>query len=161
MITRRRSTTIRLFALLTSIIAAGALAAGCGSGDDASTDTGSADTAAETTTDEATPTTEDAAATDTAGSDAAGAATVKVGVDGLKFVPEKLDVKAGSTTFVLDNPDKVPHNFVIEQDGKIIGETKLITESTDEVTVDLEPGVYEYYCTPHRAAGMVGTLTVT
>jgi plastocyanin len=29
------------------------------------------------------------------------------------------------------------------------------------VTVELEPGEYTFYCTPHRGAGMTGTLTVT
>jgi plastocyanin len=28
------------------------------------------------------------------------------------------------------------------------------------VTADLKPGTYTYYCTPHKSAGMTGTLTV-
>jgi plastocyanin len=53
------------------------------------------------------------------------------------------------------------HDFVIEQDGERIGGTDLISNDSADVTVELEPGEYTFYCTPHRGAGMTGTLTVT
>jgi uncharacterized cupredoxin-like copper-binding protein len=41
-------------------------------------------------------------------------------------------------------------------------ETETITDSSAELTVDLEAGSYKFYCPVgnHEQAGMVGTLTV-
>lgn len=146
-----------LFALLAVVLVA---FAGCGSDDDDSgSDSGSGDTETTQTetTEEDTETTEGDAADDAAGQ------VVEVGVVSgqLKFDPEQLDAKAGSVTFKFDNPDNIPHDFVIEQDGKRIDGTDLISQDTAEVTVELEAGEYQYICTPHEAAGMVGTLTVS
>jgi plastocyanin len=91
-----------------------------------------------------------------------GGATVEVSspADGsLTFDPSELTAKAGEVTFTYDNPSQVPHAFAIDD---VEGATDTITESQDEVTVELEPGTYTYYCPvgSHRQAGMEGTLTV-
>jgi plastocyanin len=91
-----------------------------------------------------------------------GGATVEVSspADGsLVFDQTELSAQAGEVTFSYDNPSQVPHAFEI--DG-VEGATETITESTDEVSVELEPGTYTYFCPvgSHRQAGMEGTLTV-
>ena len=64
-------------------------------------------------------------------------------------------------TFKFSNPSSVPHAFEVEGNG-VEEETETITGGEASVTVDLEPGEYEYYCPvgQHREAGMEGTLTV-
>jgi len=96
-----------------------------------------------------------------------GAATnpdaIQVGVveGALRFDPSELTADAGEVTFRFDNTEAMAHDFVIERDGERIGGTALISNESAELTVELEPGEYTYYCTPHRAAGMTGTLTVS
>jgi plastocyanin len=91
-----------------------------------------------------------------------GGATVEVSspADGsLEFDPTELTAEAGEVTFSYDNPSQVPHAFAIDD---VEGATDTITESQDELTVELEPGTYTFYCPvgSHRQAGMEGTLTV-
>ena len=151
MIHKFRRTSVLLAVLAIALLAF----AGCGSDDDTASDD-TATTTTETTQTE-TATTEDSAATDDAATQ-----VVNVGVVSgeLKFDPETLDAKAGKVTFKFDNPDSIPHDFAIEQDGKKIDGTDIISQAKAEFTVDLTAGAYDFYCTPHRAAGMVGKLTV-
>jgi plastocyanin len=91
-----------------------------------------------------------------------GGETVEVSspADGsLKFDQSELTAKAGEVTFAYDNPSQVPHAFAIDD---VDGATDTITESEAEVSVELEPGTYTYFCPvgSHRQAGMEGTLTV-
>ena len=94
--------------------------------------------------------------------------TVKLSADpsgALKFTTTKLTAKAGNVTIAMLNPSGsgVPHGIAVQgngvdQDGKIVqpGGT-----STDKL--NLKPGTYQLYCPVpgHKAAGMIGTLTVT
>jgi plastocyanin len=99
--------------------------------------------------------------------------TVKMGGDNgmLVFQPDKLSVKPGDTVKWVIN--KVPpHNIMF--DAGSMGGDKALAKSLShpqlemtpgsgfELTIpkDLAPGVYSYYCDPHRSAGMVGKLTV-
>jgi plastocyanin len=77
----------------------------------------------------------------------------------LVFDQTELTAQAGEVTFAYDNPSQVPHAFAIDD---VEGATDTITESTAEVTVELEPGTYTYFCPvgSHRQGGMEGTLTV-
>ena len=47
------------------------------------------------------------------------------------------------------------------EEGERIGGTELVSNESAELTIELEPGQYTYICTPHEAAGMTGTLTVS
>lgn len=156
---KRTMMLARLTAILLVLLAAFLLAA-CGGDDDSSgDDAGSGDTAAET---------------DDSGSDAgddgsddaaAGGTALALGVKGdeLKFDKDTLTAPAGKVTITLTNTSSTPHNVAIESaDGETLDEGDIVGEGeTSEASADLEPGTYTYYCTPHKGAGMTGTLTVT
>lgn len=156
MIHPRHISVRSLLTVIAMLAAVAMLAAGCGGSSD---DTKSTDKAATETT-----TSTDSAATETTSTDAAATGEViKVGIIAgkMKFDTDKIDAKAGSVTFEFNNTENVPHDFVIEKDGKKIGGTALITNDSETITVTLEPGEYEFFCTPHRAIGMTGVLTVS
>jgi plastocyanin len=80
----------------------------------------------------------------------------------LRFSKSTLEAPAGTVTLVMENPSALEHNIAVrgeglDEQGEVVGQGD---EST--VTVDLEPGEYEFYCSVpgHEAAGMKGTLTV-
>jgi plastocyanin len=80
----------------------------------------------------------------------------------LSFDKTSLDAPAGSVTIELTNDSSVPHNVEVEGNGvEEVSDT--VTGSTTSVTVDLEPGTYDFYCNVpgHREGGMEGTLTVS
>jgi plastocyanin len=92
-------------------------------------------------------------------------ATLKLSADpsgALKFDTDQLSAQAGNVTIEFDNPAGLGHDVVVEQDGKEIARTPVISESSSELSTDLEPGSYTYYCSVpgHREGGMEGTLTV-
>ncbi len=80
----------------------------------------------------------------------------------LLFDKEDLSAKAGKVTIDFDNPSAIPHNVVIEKDGKELAGFEPITEGEESLSADLEAGSYEYICSVpgHAEAGMKGTLTV-
>ena len=80
----------------------------------------------------------------------------------LAFDTDQLDAAAGEVTINFDNPAALEHDVTIEQDGEEIAKSDLVSEGTTEVSADLEPGEYIFYCSVpgHREGGMEGTLTV-
>ena len=94
----------------------------------------------------------------------ASATTLKLAADpaALAFDKDSLDAKAGNVTIDFDNPSAIPHNVVIEEDGKELAGFEPITEGEESETADLKAGTYTFYCSVpgHREAGMEGTLTV-
>ena len=80
----------------------------------------------------------------------------------LAFDTKTLSSKPGKITVTFTNPQPLAHNFAIEQNGKLLGQTPLITSSTGKQTFDLAAGSYTFLCTVpgHAQAGMQGTLTV-
>ncbi|GFE71963.1 plastocyanin [Chroococcus sp. FPU101] len=100
---------------------------------------------------------------------AADTVTVKMGADSgqLKFEPEKVTIKAGDTVKWVNNK-LAPHNVVFDKDKvpsadvatKISHKSLLFAPGESFETTFSEPGVYSYYCEPHRGAGMGGTITV-
>jgi plastocyanin len=81
----------------------------------------------------------------------------------LVFEPNALSAPAGSITLVYANPSPVPHSIAIEADGMELDASETITESEAEVSAELSPGEYTFYCTVpgHRESGMEGTLMVS
>jgi len=152
----RRFTMRRIpFPLLVCVVAALGVA-GCG-GDD----NGSADTSATTT--ETTDTTATGERTTGAGG---GGGAIKVEADpggDLAFVQKSLTAKPGRNTIAFTNDSSLPHDVKIEEDGKDIGGTEVVTGGKAEATVQLDAGQpYTFYCSVpgHRQAGMEGELTV-
>ncbi|MDX6601811.1 MAG: hypothetical protein QOF13_1013 [Solirubrobacterales bacterium] len=80
----------------------------------------------------------------------------------IAFDTTQLTSKPGKVTIDFDNPAAIEHDVAIEQNGKEIAKSALITEGKTSVTADLDPGTYTFLCTVpgHAEAGMEGTLTV-
>jgi plastocyanin len=149
----------KVCALLALALAAAALVA-CGD-DEGTTTTTETDAAAETGA---------AAGGEETGGAAAegggGATALKFETDpggGLAYTTDEVESGAGKVTVELNNPQAVPHDVAIEDsDGKEVGKTDVITESTSSTTVELKSGDYTFFCSVpgHREAGMEGTLKV-
>jgi uncharacterized cupredoxin-like copper-binding protein len=132
----------RITWLIALALAAGALtAAGCG-GDDSSSSSGSSGSS----------------------SSSGGGQTLTVTADpggALKWDKTSLDAKAGKVTLQIDNQSSTPHAIEVEGNG-VEEETKTVTGGSADVTVDLKPGKYEFYCpVPGHKKTMHGTLTVS
>jgi plastocyanin len=80
----------------------------------------------------------------------------------LAFDTDSLEASAGEVTIELDNPASLEHDVAIERDGEEIAKSDLVSEGTTEMSAELEPGEYVFYCSVpgHREGGMEGTLTV-
>jgi len=80
----------------------------------------------------------------------------------LAFDKTELSAKAGKVTIDFTNPSAIPHNVVIEENGKELAGFEPITEGEEKVEADLEASTYTFFCSVpgHREAGMEGTLTV-
>ncbi|WP_408973794.1 plastocyanin [Planktothrix sp.] len=96
---------------------------------------------------------------------------VTMGAGGLAFSPKKVTVKPGDTvTFKVGMLP--PHNVVFDADksadtglAKVLSHNKLESASGASFNVDIPSdapaGVYPFFCSPHRGAGMVGELVIT
>lgn len=81
----------------------------------------------------------------------------------LEFSPDGLEAPAGAITLAYDNPSQVDHNIALELEGETIGETPTVAGRAVELTEELEPGEYVFFCSVpgHRESGMEGDLTVS
>lgn len=70
--------------------------------------------------------------------------------------------KAGKVTLLSKNDSPVPHDISIRGGGADQQGKQVSNGGTSEVTADLEPAKYEFYCSVpgHEQGGMKGTLTV-
>jgi plastocyanin len=132
-------------------VAAALAFAGCGGDDGESTPTPAATEAATETPTEA------------AASGAASKLAIAADPGGAKkFTETELTATAGQVEIDFSNDSQLPHAVEIEGNG-VEETTETVTgEDAPPLTVDLEPGTYEFYCPvgDHRAEGMEGTLTV-
>ena len=141
--------------LICAVVALGI--AGCGGDDDSSTDT------AATTTETTDTTTTDEGTT---GASGGGGSIIKVAADpggDLAFVQKSLTAKAGKNTIEFTNESSLPHDVKIEEGGKEVGGTDVVTGGQADGTVQLDAGEpYTFFCSVpgHREAGMEGKLTV-
>jgi plastocyanin len=80
----------------------------------------------------------------------------------LAFDKTELTAKPGEVTIDFENPSAIPHNVVIEEDGKELAGFEPIAEGSESVSADLHPGTYTFLCTVpgHAQAGMEGSLVV-
>jgi plastocyanin len=80
----------------------------------------------------------------------------------LKFDKSSLSAKAGKVTITMDNPSPVQHAIAIEGSGVSQSGSTVGMGGKSTATVSVKPGTYTFFCPVdgHRAAGMMGTLTV-
>jgi plastocyanin len=82
----------------------------------------------------------------------------------LAYTTNKAIATAGQVTISMTNMSGVTHNLAIQSgtSGPVLGASPLEAKGTASFTVKLKPGTYTFFCQApgHRAAGMVGTLTV-
>ena len=83
--------------------------------------------------------------------------TIQQGAGGFRFSPSTLTVKTG-TTITITNAGTASHTFTIT--GKGIDVVNSSGQS-QQVTISLAPGTYQFICRFHVQFGMKGTLTVT
>jgi plastocyanin len=121
---------------LVILVLAVLLSAGCGSDDNGET---SGDTAA------------------------AGGESVALTATEFKFDPADVTVDAaGKVTFTVSNDGQQTHALEVEGNGVEEETDSIATGESGSLTVDLEPGEYEFYCPidGHREQGMEGTIVV-
>ena len=150
----------RIIWFLTIALAAGVLAA-AGCGDDEEEGNGGAATEQETPAATEEPT-EEPTPTEEAGGGGGETLTLTADPGGaISWEPAELNAAAGSVTIELVNDSDTPHAVEVEGNG-VEEESETITGSTTELTVDLEPGEYVFYCPvgQHRQNGMEGQLLV-
>lgn len=99
-----------------------------------------------------------------AGGGTAASTTLQLAADpaALAYDQTELSAKAGKVTIEFDNPSPIPHNVVIEADGKELAGFEPIAEGKESETAELKAGTYTFFCSVpgHREAGMEGTLSV-
>ena len=125
----------------------------CGDDDD---DDAAPATSAEATGEETTTTAEEAPAE-------GGGETVQVSETDFAIDPANPTVQAGTVTFEVTNDGQAPHNLEVEGNGiEAELEADLAAGESGTLTVDLQPGTYEWYCPVgnHAEMGMEGELTV-
>jgi len=96
-----------------------------------------------------------------AASPVAGAGEFTVKAVELAFEPKEFTIPAGTDVVVtIENKGALQHDFVIDE--LEVKSDLLDGGSSGTVTINAEPGTYEFYCSVpgHKEAGMVGTLTV-
>ena len=87
-----------------------------------------------------------------------GVLDIPVAESGLLYAVASAEAEAGAFKITSPNPQNVPHNIAIDDNlGEVVQ-----AGGVSEISVDLQPGEYEFYCSVpgHREGGMVGKLTV-
>lgn len=80
----------------------------------------------------------------------------------LKYVASSASASAGQVTLQMKNLSSVNHDIAITGGGVNQVSPIVANGGSAKVSTSLKPGKYTFFCTVdgHRAAGMVGTLTV-
>ncbi len=82
----------------------------------------------------------------------------------LMFSTKSLSAKPGKVTIDFTNTSSLEHNLTVaSSSGTVVGATPTFRGGTKTLVLNLQPGVYKFYCSVpgHREAGMEGTLTVS
>jgi plastocyanin len=94
---------------------------------------------------------------------AAGGESVALTATEFKFDPADVTVDtAGKVTFTVTNDGQETHALEVEGNGVEEETDSIAAGESGTLTVDLEPGEYEFYCPidGHREQGMEGKLVV-
>ncbi|QBE69491.1 Plastocyanin [Synechococcus sp. WH 8101] len=86
---------------------------------------------------------------------------VKLGSDSgmLAFEPSTVTIKAGDTVKFVNNK-MAPHNAVFEGHDELSHTDLAFAPGESWEETFTTAGTYDYYCEPHRGAGMVGKVIV-
>ncbi|MEO8424876.1 MAG: cupredoxin domain-containing protein [Actinomycetota bacterium] len=96
--------------------------------------------------------------TGSSGSGGGGTSALTLTQVNYQFTPAKITVARGDTITVSDTNPSTPHTFTISGTDIDVANDPMASQ---DVTIDLEPGTYDFFCRFHEAQGMTGTLTVT
>ena len=94
---------------------------------------------------------------------AAGGESVALTATEFKFDPADVTVDAaGKVTFTVSNDGQQTHALEVEGNGVEEETDSIAAGESGTLTVDLEPGEYEFYCPidGHREQGMEGKIVV-
>ena len=80
----------------------------------------------------------------------------EVHIEGMRFIPKNIEIKVGETVRWI-NPTSDAHNVADKNDEF---RSKMLTKNDVFSYRFTKPGVYNYYCQPHRIMGMKGTVVV-
>jgi plastocyanin len=82
----------------------------------------------------------------------------------LRYTVNKATATAGAITITMTNKSGIAHNLAIQvgTSGAVLKATPISATGTHSISLNLKPGNYTFFCEVpgHRAAGMLGTLTV-
>ncbi|MDJ0647837.1 MAG: plastocyanin [Xenococcaceae cyanobacterium MO_188.B19] len=86
---------------------------------------------------------------------------VKMGSDTgmLMFDPSTIEIKEGDTVKWVNNKMS-PHNVVFDDDSVKSHKQLVFSPGESYETTFTTAGEYDFYCEPHRGAGMVGKVIV-
>ncbi len=86
---------------------------------------------------------------------------VKLGTDAgmLAFEPSSVSISTGDTVKFVNNK-LAPHNAVFEGHDELSHPDLAFAPGESWEETFSEAGTYDYYCEPHRGAGMVGKVVV-
>ena len=96
------------------------------------------------------------------GEAAAGGQKVSVGEVEYKIELPKTTFAPGKYTFEVENKGRIPHNLTIKGPGGTEATQDISAGSSSSVTVKLERGTYDFYCSipGHKQQGMEQKVTV-
>ena len=86
---------------------------------------------------------------------------VKLGTDAgmLAFEPSSINISAGDTVKFVNNK-LAPHNAVFDGNDDLSHPDLAFAPGESWERTFSTAGTYDFYCEPHRGAGMVGKVTV-
>ena len=88
------------------------------------------------------------------------AADVVMGASGnLIFQPSEVTISAGDTVHFINNM-LPPHNVVVEDHPELSHDDLVMLPGEDSEIAFSEAGDYNFWCAPHKGAGMTGTIHV-
>ena len=106
----------------------------------------------------------ESAAETTAADETASGSGESIAISETDFALDPADptTAAGDVTFEVRNDGEFPHNLEVEGNGVEEVTDTIDPGGSDSLTVSLEPGSYEIYCSigDHAEQGMTGELTV-
>ena len=88
------------------------------------------------------------------------AVDVQMGSGGnLVFDPAEVTISAGDTVH-FENNMLPPHNIIVEDRPDLSRESLMFNPGESQDVVFSDKGDYNYWCGPHKGAGMIGTVHV-